>query len=88
MQYGTTIRNSKRELTKISKRQPNYAESGNSLKDSNIKKNKLKIHAAGKKDAGNEKILIFFTWPNNKVLFGHMHFPNFTIFHTQLQYFV
>jgi hypothetical protein len=40
---------------------PKYV-SGNSLKGSNIKKRK--IHAAGKKDAGgDEKLLIFFTWP-------------------------
>jgi hypothetical protein len=43
---------------------PKYV-SGNSLKGSNIKKEKeRKIHAAGKKDAGgDDKLLIFFTWP-------------------------
>jgi hypothetical protein len=43
---------------------PKYV-SGNSLKGSNIKKEKKEIHAAGEKDAGgDEKLLIIFTWPN------------------------
>jgi hypothetical protein len=80
MQYGAkitiwhkqwlTVPNSKRELTKSSEQQPNYAERSKMaeiykwkfferLEYKNIKKRR-KIHAAGKKDAGGDEKLLFF----------------------------
>jgi hypothetical protein len=41
-------------------RKERYILSGNSLKGSNIKHKKRKIHAAGKKDAGGDEKLFFY----------------------------
>ena len=63
---------------------PKYV-SGNSLKGSNIKK---KIHAAGKKDAGgDEKLLIFFTWPKGYAI-SNGKFLKSKVFTTQCLAFI
>ena len=75
MQYGTKkteqqarVDENFQTATELCRKEQNSRNTvnGNYLKGSNIKlKKKRKIHAAGKKDAsGDEKLLIFFTWPS------------------------